>query len=542
MADPAPFKYRAFLSYSHRDKAWGERLHRALETYRIGRDLVGRTTPAGPVPGTLRPIFRDREDFSAGPSLAAQTIAALEASQFLIVICSPNAAKSEYVNEEVRRFKALGRSDSIIPVIVGGNPGEPDSECFPPALRFKVGPDGGLTGERDEPIAADARSSGDGKGLAIGKVVAGLLGVGLDEIIRRAERERRRRTRFWSALAGAFLGLAIIATGSAVYAWQQLKTNEEFLDATLERFTSLVNRAVNASQSYSLPVRVTLGFLEEAEGILNVMARYGRPTPRLRQRQIAMLIAFGDSYRELGRTADAQRRIVEAQRLASELARDNAADPIARREQARAHQRLGDVEMARGDLAAALREFRAVREIFEGLLKADPGNTPYRRDLSIALERIGNAQVAQGQFDEAFATFKALLVLRQQLSDAAPASLELQEALGCCPRSDRRDTACVWVVARRAPELPRFSHACCACGRVPTRQCTLAAPSCDRAYACRHHFVRAGAACGGTGQLQNGVRDRRAPGQERSAKCGMATCTIGRPRAARRCAHEAARC
>ena len=229
MADPAPFKYRAFLSYSHRDKAWGEWLHRALETYRIGRDLVGRTTPAGPVPKTLRPIFRDREDFSAGPSLAAQTIAALEASQFLIVICSPNAAKSEYVNEEVRRFKALGRGDRIIPVIVDGNPGDPDSECFPPALRFKVGPDGGLTGERDEPIAADARSSGDGKELAIGKVVAGLLGVGLDEIIRRAERERRRRTRFWSALAGAFLGLAIIATGSAAYAWQQLKTNEGVL-------------------------------------------------------------------------------------------------------------------------------------------------------------------------------------------------------------------------------------------------------------------------------------------------------------------------
>ena len=39
----------------------------------------------------------------------AQVRAALEASQFLIVICSPNAAQSAYVNEEIRRFKALGR-------------------------------------------------------------------------------------------------------------------------------------------------------------------------------------------------------------------------------------------------------------------------------------------------------------------------------------------------------------------------------------------------------------------------------------------------
>ena len=368
----------------------------------------------------MRPIFRDREDFSAGPSLAAATIAALEASQFLIVVCSPNAAKSEYVNEEIRRFKEFGRSQFIIPVIVGGDPGEGDDQCFPPALRFKVGADGALTTEREEPIAADARDSGDGKALATGKVIAGLLGIGLDEIIRRAERERRRRTRFWSALAGVFLGLAIIAAGSAVYAWQQLRTNEEFLDATLDRFTSLVNRAVSASQSYSLPVRVTLGFLEEAEGILNVMARYGRPTPRLRQRQIAMLIAFGDSYRDLGRTADAEQRIIEAQRLASELARDNAADPTWRREQARAHQRRGDVEWAKGDLAAALREFRAVQEIIEGLSRSDTNNPSISAISRWPIERIGEVQAAQGQFAEAFESFKAVLALRQRLARRRP--------------------------------------------------------------------------------------------------------------------------
>lgn len=91
MAETAAIKYRAFLSYSHRDKAWGKWLHSALEGYRIGKDMVGRETPLGPVPKTLRPIFRDREDFSAGTSLAEHTIAALEASQFLIVMCSPNA-------------------------------------------------------------------------------------------------------------------------------------------------------------------------------------------------------------------------------------------------------------------------------------------------------------------------------------------------------------------------------------------------------------------------------------------------------------------
>src|SRR5262249_25502980 len=99
--DITAIKYRAFLSYSHRDAAWGKWLHGTLERYRIDKDLVGRQTPTGAVPKTLRPIFRDREDFSAGHSLTEQTVAALEASQFLVVLCSPDAARSKHVNEEI---------------------------------------------------------------------------------------------------------------------------------------------------------------------------------------------------------------------------------------------------------------------------------------------------------------------------------------------------------------------------------------------------------------------------------------------------------
>jgi MTH538 TIR-like domain (DUF1863) len=107
MTDVGRQGYRAFLAYSHRDGRWAKRMHRALESHRIDQDLIGRKTPAGPVPKTLRPIFRDRKDFAAGHSLTAQSLAALSASQFLIVMCSPAAATSRYVNEEVRQFKMM---------------------------------------------------------------------------------------------------------------------------------------------------------------------------------------------------------------------------------------------------------------------------------------------------------------------------------------------------------------------------------------------------------------------------------------------------
>ena len=88
MAEADPFKYRAFLSYSHRDTVWAKWLHARLEGFRIDEDLIGRQTPVGPVPKTLRPIFRDREDFSGGITLTEATVTALDASAALIVLCS----------------------------------------------------------------------------------------------------------------------------------------------------------------------------------------------------------------------------------------------------------------------------------------------------------------------------------------------------------------------------------------------------------------------------------------------------------------------
>src|SRR5882724_2747370 len=90
-------KYRVFLSYCQRDKALGRWLQGELESYRIAEDFVGRPTPAGAVPRTLQPIFRSREE--GGDTLTEQTSAALQAAQFLVVLCSPDAAKSQHINE-----------------------------------------------------------------------------------------------------------------------------------------------------------------------------------------------------------------------------------------------------------------------------------------------------------------------------------------------------------------------------------------------------------------------------------------------------------
>lgn len=134
MSEPSFFPYRAFLSYSHADEAWGVWLHKGLEGFRIPRDLHGKITDAGPVPRDLRPIFRDRADFSAWP-LQEQTIAVLKDSQFLVLIASPNSAKSFYVAEEIRLFSQLHGQNRVLALIVEGAP----PQCFSPELPWLGG-------------------------------------------------------------------------------------------------------------------------------------------------------------------------------------------------------------------------------------------------------------------------------------------------------------------------------------------------------------------------------------------------------------------
>jgi len=217
----ARVQYRAFLSYSHRDAKWADWLHKALETYRPPKTLIGTTTALGPVPKRLIPIFRDREELASATELGAVINAALEDSACQIVICSPDAAKSRWVNAEILAFKRLARADRIFPLIVSGEPnasavaGREAEECFPPALRFHLGPDGELSDARTEPVAADARPGKDGKNRAKLKLVAAVLGVGFD-ILRRREQQRRARQLFIAACA-ATCGM-VLTSGLATYA------------------------------------------------------------------------------------------------------------------------------------------------------------------------------------------------------------------------------------------------------------------------------------------------------------------------------------
>ena len=387
MAEVVAFKYRAFLSYSHRDTAWGQWLQRALERYRIGRDLVGRETPAGPVPETLRPIFRDREDFSAGHSLTEQTMAALHDSQFLVVLCSPDAAKSQYVNEEVRSFKAMGRANRVIPVIVAGEPGDPERECFPPAVRFKLNPDGTLSDEREEPIAADARRQGDGKRIAFEKVLAGLLGLSFDDVQKREAIADARRIKIMASAVAVFVVVSMVAGYFVWHASEQSRREAALIeehkrrdDAQRKRDEEFRTQLAAMQADYrALAGKLVGGAAQAAPGQAQAVSEAVAAT--------VQGAAEGDERLKRALALLGEKKIEEASVLLRQVAeeKEHAAETSSR-EAATAYRHLGAI--------AGLADPKRALDAYEKALQLDPDDVE-------SLVSAGQLQIERGQLDDA---------------------------------------------------------------------------------------------------------------------------------------------
>jgi eukaryotic-like serine/threonine-protein kinase len=412
---PIAAQYRAFLSYSHKDRKWGDWLHKKLEGYRIDRDLVGRETAAGVVPKTLRPIFRDRDDFAGGPSLQEATLRALEASDFLIVICSPNARMSHYVNEEVRLFKALGRAERVIPIIIDGEPGDPARECFPSAVTYNVGTDGQISTTLSEPIAADARQEGDGPELAIHKVIAGLLGVGLDEIRKRAARAQRRRIVVLGSVASLTTGLALVAGIAAWIARERTIEAEQRLDWALETAGGITTKAVTFKDKFGVPAPVLSELLAQVDQLLQRMAEAGVSSADIKIREAKLLEALSDNNKDLGSTTKALEQANKAASTFESVVAAGVNVGTTRNDLGWAYMKAGDLYEQQNMLEGAKNKYLAAKQVFTSLLDTDPNNDPWRMSFGASLVRLSDIWSAEGNLDDAAAALdQALDIQRAQ--------------------------------------------------------------------------------------------------------------------------------
>lgn len=403
----------AFLSYSHRDAQWGSWLHKSLESYKPPKQLVGKVTARGPVPKRVAPVFRDREELASATDLGSLLREALRLSACQIVICSPSSARSKWVNEEILAFKRLGREDRIFCLIVDGEPyasgmrGREDEECFPPALRYKLGPDGELSSEPTEPIAADARPGKDGRGNAKLKLIAGLLGVGFDAL---RQREQHRRQRQLLAIASGAIAGMVLTSGLAAAAL--------IARAAAQRQTVIAKREAETARQTTVflvdlfrisdPSEARGNSLTAREMLDKGAASVGTKLAKQPAIQSTLLDTLGTAYTGLGLYGRAKPL------LESAVAKRQGLVPAEPADLATSLSHLGDLLTLNADYPGAESAYR--RAI--GLQSSLPPDARDDVGLGRSLYGLGNVQEDVGHFADAERNLRDALALQERLSKA----------------------------------------------------------------------------------------------------------------------------
>ena len=464
-------RYFAFLSYSHRDEHLAEWLHTQLEDFHVPRTLVGQISDNGPIPKRLRPIFRDEHELAAATDLGEEIQEALANSQFLIVLCSPDAARSRWTNAEIATFKRTRPNGCVLAAIAAGEPfaseipGRESEECFPPALRERYDGRGRPTGKRAEPLAADLRDSGDGRRLGFLRLVAGMLGVGLDDLVHREATRRQRRLALLAAasLAGMAVTstLAVTAIQARDSAREQRRQAEgliefmvgdlrnklepigklDVLDGVGSRVLAYYSKQdtgeladdalVQRSQALNLMAEVAFnrGNLKEAEQLYRqAMAGTSeavRRSPDDPQRifdHAQNVFYVGETARYAGRPAEAETAWREYKRLAdrmSALAPDNLKY---RMEVLYANEDVGISLYNQHRFVEAQRQFEGAAGPMGNLASLYPSNMTYQKEYANLQAWIADTQRSQGNFDAAIAMRRQQIAGLNHLMDVAPDS------------------------------------------------------------------------------------------------------------------------
>jgi uncharacterized coiled-coil DUF342 family protein len=417
------FTYWAFLSHSQQDNCeqrpdagnlcWGDWLRDALKTFSVPADFAGQINARGEIISQrINPVFQDTEEQPKNASLSESVRQALAQSKCLVVICSPRSAKSLHVNEAVRYFKQLGRGNRILPIVIAGEPNasdgnkpglSPADECFVPALRYPVKPDGTLDPTRRErgSIFADARQGDDKREIkdhesgeieletAKIQLIAGLIGVGFNGLW---GHELKRRFAEAKILAREARQQIQVAPNPALEAQKVLEAQKLTSEAQ-RQIQELRNQALEA-QSKILEAQ---NQAREAQGQV-AEARNQAQAAENRVLEAQQLARESQSQLEAARhqVREAQNQVLEIQNLPQDVKSQ------IQEAQTKAHEAQSQIEEARNQALKAQSEVEAARnEARDAQKKFLEAQSQVREAQSKVQEIENQARQTQSQLDEA---------------------------------------------------------------------------------------------------------------------------------------------
>jgi WD40 repeat protein len=300
MLDRSKHEYHAFLSYSRAvDGGLAPSLQDGLQ--RFGKPWYRRRA--------LR-IFRDDASLSTNPALWESIRQALTASEFFILLASPEAARSDWVGRELAHWLETRSHRTVLVVLTDGSiewdstAGDFDWErttALPPALRgsFEEEPRyGDLSWARDEIQLSLDHPTFRGN---VADLAATLHGRAKDELVGEDVRQHRRAMRLVKSVIASLSVLTVALCIAIVFASRQRDRAERERDDALR------------SQSLMLSDLSLLSTREDRAGLAVRLALSALPRdlehpdrPYVPKAEVALLRALSQNFELLTlRHADA---------------------------------------------------------------------------------------------------------------------------------------------------------------------------------------------------------------------------------------------
>jgi tetratricopeptide (TPR) repeat protein len=416
--------YDAFISYSHvKDKALAGALQSAMQ--RLGKPWYRRRA--------LR-LFRDDTSLTATPHLWPSIEQALGQSRFLILMASPEAAASRWVNQELAWWLEHKSADTVLIALTGGELywdhstgdfGASEVIPLPPALLGKFA---------HEPLWIDLRPYHEASrprdarftDLAAG-IAAALHGRPKEDLLSQEVRQQRRALR----LAGSAVAMLLVLLGLAAWQWRVAETQKRDAQAQRDRAERTLALAthtanglvVNLAEKFrdiGVPAAITIDILARAQQLQDQLTIAGETSPELLLGQAVALLATAETQVTTGDISGALGSAKHARDIFYALLAVAPDSADFQQGLANSDETIGNVLMAQGDFATALVEYQRELGIVKPVAEKDPGNVRWQRFIAVINSKIGNALLDQGDLPGALAAYGDDLTITKALAAREP--------------------------------------------------------------------------------------------------------------------------
>jgi tetratricopeptide (TPR) repeat protein len=303
-------------------------------------------------------------------------------------------------------------------------PGRKAEECFPPALRFKYDRRGHRTTKRAEPLAADLRETGDGRRMGFLKLVAGMLGIGLDDLVRRDATRRQRRLAMVAAASLAGMAVTSTLAVTAIHARDEAREQRKQAEG-------LVGFMLGDLKEKLEPI----GRLDALDAVGSRALAYYQAQDKsqlsdeaLAQRSRALTL-MGEIANTRGDLDGALGRYREAMASTEELARRWPDDPQRLFDHAQNVFWVGEIADQRGQLVEAERSMREYKRLADKMLALDPNNRKWQLEVKYANSSLAALLYKQRHYAEASRLFQQSLRIVESLAAAEPANADYKRSM-----------------------------------------------------------------------------------------------------------------